>query len=407
MIVSDSAFLCGYFSASGAPANDLGWSQIKRTPEEEDLLRNFFFPEFVDFNTKHVQRYELAIDQKVRIKLRSGKELPFEAKRAILWMMPFSLAIFAIETSFVEQDIDDVTESLATLRNCERYGESLADFVASAISPIDKTYRAFKNEAPSATDNYSHLVENGNKFKIFQIITSADCPEDSAQRDRLLYCAGTWSKYEHEEPFSVDARYYEKVLKDFRLGVFSSWTALTLFDTVTFLTKDISDGIRITWVESYFGMIYIYELYKKCFLYKQNLLFRTEAKDPVILQKEIKDFERKYSFTSISYNFLPIEVDLSMASGLDSKSEEEALRELIAEEVAAREEESSSKRDKFLLFLTCLASFSAVWDISCLLDELINYERAFSAPNWGYRLFSALLLLLIAMFAMGLRKKRQ
>ena len=75
-------------------------------------------------------------------------------------------------------------------------------------------------------------------------------------------------------------------------------------------------------------------------------------------------------------------------------------------EATAREEESAGKRDRFLLFLTCLASLSAVWDISCLLDELINYESAFSVANWGYRLFATLLLLLIVLVAWRSRKKK-
>ena len=407
MNVSNTAFLCGYFTAAGTASLPAGWTPVAVDAAKEALLRKFYFPEFVDFHTREVRCFTLPVDQDVTLPLRSGAELPFRVEELRLWLMPCSLAIFAVKTVFADQPFDAVTEALNTLRNCSFYGNaSLGGFMDAAIHPLNDLYAALGGLTLPADGSYAHLVENGNKFKIFQIITSPDCPAGYEERNRLLYAAGTVSRYEAEPPFSTDPAYYGQLMKAHRLGVFSSWTALALLDTVTFLGGEVSPFQQGIWTEDYFGRIYIYELFRKCFLYHHNLLFRTGKRDPVVLQEELTDFERRYTFTSVSYNFLPAEVDEAMVRGLGLEKEEASLGRLVAQEVTAREEESAGKRDRFLLFLTCLASLSAVWDISCLLDELINYEHTFSVANWGYRLFSAVLLLLIAFVAWRSGKKK-
>lgn len=407
MNVSNTAFLCGYFSVAGTASFPAGWTPVATDADQEALLRKFYFPEFVDFHTRDVRRFTLPVDREVSLTLRSGAEQPFRVEEMRLWLMPCSLAIFAVKTVFADQDVDAVTEVLNTLRNCSFYADaSLGGFMDTAIRPLNALYSALSGSEAPSDGNYTHLVENGNKFKIFQIVTSPDCPAGYEERNRLLYAAGTVSRYEATAPFSTDPAYYEQLMTVHRLGVFSSWTALALLDTVTFLGSEVSPFQQGIWIEDYFGRIYIYELFRKCYLYHHNLLFRTGRRDPVVLQDELSDFERRYTFTSVSYNFLPTEVDEAMVRGLSMEKEEASLARLVAQEATAREEESAGKRDRFLLFLTCLASLSAVWDISCLLDELINYESAFSVANWGYRLFATLLLLLIVLVAWRSRKKK-
>lgn len=407
MIISNTAFLCGYFTVDGTAAVPASWTPVPDDPARESVLRKFYFPEFVDFHVRDVRRFQCPVGQDVRLPLRSGTELTFRVEEIGLWLMPFSMAVFAVKTLFTDQDFDAVTEALGTLRNCSFYGSaSPGGFMEAAIRPVNELYAALHGQEKLVEGEYAHLVENGNKFKLFQIVTSTDCPDDSEERNRLLYAAGTLSRYEMQPPYSTDAAYFGKLMQEHRLGVFSSWTALALLDTVTFLSAEVSPSRQEIWMNDYFGMIYIYELFRKSFLYHHNLLFRTGRRDPVVLQEELTDFERRYGFTAISYNFLPVEVDEAIVRGLAVEKEEASLGRLVAQEVTARQEESAGKRDRFLLFLTCLASLSAVWDISCLLDEIINYESAFRIPNWGYRLFSAVLLVLIAVVAWRSSRKK-
>ena len=348
----------------------------------------------MDFQTKEVKRYVQPVGKEVTIPLRSGKKLPFRVDEIRLGAMPASLVIFAVKTVFTGTEMDELTEALGVLRNCSFYNsDTVGDFLEVAIKPLGPC---------------PQLVENGNKFKIFQIITSPECPDDYALRDRLLYAAGTVSRYEPGEPFSTDPQYFRQLMDRHRLGVFSSWTALALLDTVTFLGKDVSDFQKGIWTDDYFGMIYVYELFRKCYLYRHNLLFRSGARKPAVLQEELTEFERRYTFTAVSYNFLPAEVDQAIVCGLDLEKEETSLAKIVAQEVSSREEESSGRREKFLLFLTCMAAGSAVWDITCLLDELINYEATFKVANFGYRIFTILLFIMIIIVAWrSVRKKKK
>lgn len=400
MNVSTTAYLCGYFTAQGVPSLPEGWEPVVDSEEHCELLRNFYFPGFVDLHTRAVKKYVRPVGERIDIPLPSGQGQAFRVEELRLWMMPCSLVICAVKTVFEDTPVDQVTACLNTLRNCSFYADAPVDaWIETAIGPLDQAYRSLGGKSTCDNGHYTHLVENGNKFKVFQIVTSAQCPEEGADRDRLLYAAGTFSRYEAEPPYSTDRRYFDKLMENHRLGVFSSWTALALLDSVTFLSKELSPFQRNIWENDYFGMLYVYELFRKCFLYHHNWLFRTGAKDPAVLLDELDSFERKYTFTAISYNFLPVDVDNAIARGLALEKEENSLGKLVAREAASREQQSSSKRDRFLLFLTCLASLSAVWDISCLLDEVINYENAFHVANWGYRLFSSLLLVLIVIVA--------
>jgi len=408
MRINSTAFLCGYFTTNGCFTGDTRWLPVGIAENEEAVLRNYYFPEFVDFFAKKVQRYVYELHRGIQVPLKSGDALPITVERIHLWTLPSSLAIFSIEITIEDKEASAVTEGMNLLRDCAHYEQSgINDYLTIAISPIQSVYQAVCKGGVSQSVKYDSLVENGNKLKIFQIVDSQECPDDFGERDLWLYALGTLSRYDGSRQNSIDPRYYERIMKTHRLGVFSSWTALALLDTVTFFGKGVSSIQRNIWKEDYFEMIYIYELFRKCFLYRHNLRFRTGVKNPRTLQTELNGFERQFTFTSISYNFLPNDVDKAIVRGLDLKKEETSLAKLVAEEVIAREEESSMKKERFLLFLTCLASLSAVWDISCLLDQVINYQYAFPAPNWGYRIFSSLVLILIILVAWKSVRKRK
>ena len=407
MKINGTFFLCGYFTAEGATDALPGWKAEVADAKQTELFSNFYFPEFVAFHKDDVRHFSLGIDRDVSIRLRSGKDFGFKVTEDLLWAMPGSLALFAVRIDAAGKDIDEVTEAMGILRSCSFYADyAVQDFIKTALEPIEKTYEILHGPCGHAEGNYSHLVENGNKFKIFQILDSPQCPDDPEERNRLLYAAATLSRHETQEPYSTDRYYYESTMSSHRLGVFSSWTAMMLLDTVTFLGKDISDFLKKIWTEDYFGRIYTYELFRKCYLYRHNQRFRSGKEDPSALQDELVDFERKYTFTSISYNFLPEEVDAAIVSGLDLRKEQKSLSDLIAQETSVREERSSRSRDRFLLFLTCLASMSAIYDTTCLLDEVIRYEEAFPSAALGYRLFSAVTMVIIAAAAFrSMRRK--
>ena len=401
MIANNTAYLCGYFSASDVVSLPAGWMPVNAHSDQEALVKKYYLPEFVDFWFKEVSCYTKEVGKDVTVSLRNGKTCSFRTEELRLYKMPQGQVLSTVKLVFTQVELDLVTESLASLRDCcYNAREGLGSFLSDVMQPLDEAFRSLTGTQEPNGEDYSHLVENGNKFKLFQIIHSEECPSDVEKRNRLLYDAGTLFPYVPEGPSSADKCYFDRIMKDARIGVFSSWTALALLDTVTFVSEPLPPYLVHIIQEDYFGMIYLYELYRKCVLYHYNVLFRERKRSPAILQKELDEFERRYVFPSLSYNFLPAEVDRHIADGLDIEKEDAQLNRFLVQEVAAREEEAGSRRERFLLFLTILAGFSAFWDILCLFDELFNFGAVFKVSNTGYRVFAFILFFVIALIAL-------
>lgn len=401
MIVNNTAFLCGYFSVSGPATPPAGWSPVSIISSDNyAVLKKYYFPEFVRFWAEEVSCYRMSIDKDVSITLRDGSSVSFRTEELRIYMMPKDLVLCTVKVLFPGMEADLVTQAMFCLRECCYYDQNrLGQFLSDVIRPVDEAFRALGGIRTTEGADYSHLVENGNKFKVFQIIQSEDCPADARRRDRFLYSSGTLTPYVPEGPCPTDVRYFARMMQKSRIGIYNTWTALALLDTFTFVSTPLSEFLERVFQHDYFGMIYLYELYRKCILYHYNVLFREGKRDPAILQKELDEFERNYVFPSLSYNFLPAEIDSYVAAGLDIEQEDSRLNRFIAREVSAREADSDNRRERLLLFLTLLAGFSAFWDIVCLLDELVNYESVFRIPNVGYRVFSVILFLVISVCA--------
>ena len=244
-------------------------------------------------------------------------------------------------------------------------------------------------------------MENGNKFKLFHIVESEDLS------DEFLYSCASLSRYQPDGPMSASREYFEKTIAGHRLNIFNNWKALMLLDTVTFCAKNLSTFTKDIWVNDYFWMIYQYELYRKTYLYRQNLLFRSRKESPEVLHEQLKCFERKYSFSSVSYNFLPNDVDKAMENGLGTLNVERDVYHVIDQEVESKSAERESRSNMFLTFLTCVASLSAVWDISCMVDAMINYEVAFHYSTLGYRAVASVLIFIILLVLLITRLKKK
>ena len=413
MKVNSIAFLCGYFSVEKKPWSlPDGWTPVQVLDDKEAFLKNFYFPEFVDFFSREVKGYRMALDRDLSVSVvwedDSVHPCSFRLEALQLYIMPQELALFSVKLVFDGADLGDMVRLLSMLRSCHpKDPELIEPFTVSAIAPLEEVYaRLNGGETTGESAHYPHLVENGNKFKLFQLVQSEELPDDLDLRDRYLYAAGTLVPFDPEKPSKSDPRYFHRIMQESRIGVFTEWTALALLDTLTCLAKPLSAYLEGKWLNEYYGMVYVYELYRKCILYHFNMLFRERMRDPSVLQEELDEFSRHYTFNSLSYNFLPSEIDRCVVKGLAMEKEDTELARFLAREVEVREKESDRRREDFLLFLTILAGFSAVWDIVSLLEQLVDYQTAFCSVHFGYRLFTAILLVIIVAVLLVRRKKK-
>lgn len=406
--ISTQAFLCGFFSIDRKAAGSIGqridfdlWKKQECSDETTAILYDFYYPEFVDFCTKTRKTYKLSI----------GKELSAPCKCTVgdiqMGFYPFGIVIFHIGVTFAGCSAEQVRGALAKMRNCCFYENAgLEEFIATAIDPVKKAYKALGGTAGIEGESCPYLVESGNKFKLFQIVEGEGVPKGDQEMDKFLYSCGTLAGYDPDGIYSTSREYYEKSIAESRLSVFNNWKALMLLDSVTFAAVDVSDFSKKIWTNDYFGMIYLYELYHKIYLYELNVRFRNGREKASDLFDELKLFERRYTFTSISYNFLPNDVDKAMESNLHTQQVEADIYHVIDQESTAQAAEHESRTNLFLTFLTLMASLSAVWDISSMMDALVNYEKTFNLAATGYRLVVTLLIVVILLVALFSRRKK-
>ena len=410
MNINDTSFLCGYFSMDGKMAADIAkgkspeclreWIPLEYSEQQTSLLSNFYYPEFVEFCTRVRQMYRLPVDKLASIALGEEERCCFRVVDIRTGLYPYGIVLFSIHIEFTDTDADTVLAALARLRNCCFYENAgMDEFLSSCIDPLKRLYCGLGRVQDTPDTN--SLVENGNKFKLFHIVESEDLS------DEFLYSCASLSRYQPDGPMSASREYFEKTIAGHRLNIFNNWKALMLLDTVTFCAKNLSTFTKDIWVNDYFWMIYQYELYRKTYLYRQNLLFRSRKESPEVLHEQLKCFERKYSFSSVSYNFLPNDVDKAMENGLGTLNVERDVYHVIDQEVESKSAERESRSNMFLTFLTCVASLSAVWDISCMVDAMINYEAAFHYSTLGYRAVASVLIFIILLVLLITRLKKK
>ena len=410
MNINDTSFLCGYFSMDGKMAADIAkgkspeclreWIPLEYSEQQTSLLSNFYYPEFVEFCTRVRKMYRLPVDKHASIALGEEKRCSFRVVDIRTGLYPYGIVLFSIHIEFTDTDADTVLAALARLRNCCFYENAgMDEFLSSCIDPLKRLYCGLGRVQDTPDTN--NLVENGNKFKLFHIVESEDLS------DEFLYSCASLSRYQPDGPMSASREYFEKTIAGHRLNIFNNWKALMLLDTVTFCAKNLSTFTKDIWVNDYFWMIYQYELYRKTYLYRQNLLFRSRKESPEVLHEQLKCFERKYSFSSVSYNFLPNDVDKAMENGLGTLNVERDVYHVIDQEVESKSAERESRSNMFLTFLTCVASLSAVWDISCMVDAMINYEVAFHYSTLGYRAVASVLIFIILLVLLITRLKKK
>ena len=126
------------------------------------------------------------------------------------------------------------------------------------------------------------------------------------------------------------------------------------------------------------------------------------------LIEEYETFERWCCFHKISYNFLPLEINEALDKGLEIGEEKEQLATILEREKTRRDEANDKMVNTLLFFLSLLTLSSAIWDLSCLIDQMYPYADYLGNTNQGYRSVTMLVLLLlcITLYLIFHRKKR-
>ena len=430
------AFLCGHFKMSAEPSlqdiDKLGWKKFNLPDNVRKLEKRYFYPEFVDFcyadeTGKSCVRYVKHINEELDIILKE-KKIHFSIKELTLYLMPFKMAMYSIHIEQTTNDLDDCTSLLFSLRSIDYYEDCHIAFIEKAIQPFIEVYQALTGTKPLS---YSELIDNGNKLRIFQIINSSGGNMSilsETDKDKLLYELATVSKITKpnvEDEYSASDAYLNKIIKQSKISVFRNWSGLALLDTFTIHAYNVSNRFVDNWLDSYFRMIYIHSLFQKSYLFNLNIRFRKTLAQPVPSWKsklqsmnikntdvghlldEYELFEQQCCFHKISYNFLPLVIIKAIDKGLEIKEEMLQLYKIMEKEKTRREEANDKMVNTLLLSLSLLTLFSAIWDISCLLDQMYPFAEYMGGQPLGYRTVALLLLLSVSLLFFTIYKKKK
>lgn len=432
------AFLCGHFRMSATSSSqaitNLGWEKFILPQDVRNIEKRFFYPEFVDFcyadeSDKSCVRYVKHINEELDITLKEN-DIHFSISELTLYLMPFKMAIFSIHLEQETTDLNDCTSLLFSLRSVDFYSECHKAFIEKAIQPFMEVYQVLTGRNPVS---YSELIENGNKFRIFQIINSHDAgmatlPE--ADKDKLLYELATVSKItkpNEEDDFSASESYLKKIINQSKISVFRNWSGLALMDTFTIHAFEASDRFVSNWTDSYFRMIYIHSVFQKSYLFNLNIRFRNtlasaqsvpswksklqsmniKNTDIGQLVDEYESFEQQCCFHKISYNFLPLEIAEAIDKGLEIKEEMNQLYKVMEKEKNRRDDANDKMVNTLLFCLSLLTLFSAIWDTSCLLDQMYPFADYLGGQTLGYRTVGLLLLMAVGILLLVIYRRKK
>lgn len=416
-----TAFLCGHFHRDQelipqqlAPAQ---WEPLPFDPSELTALKRTFYAEFIDLFAERCTLMRRHVERELELSFR-GQTYRYRVNELMLYQMPMGMTLFSIRLRMAVTDLNEVTALLSSLRQIDHYHSEPQDpFVEAALAPIKWVYDHCVS-APSP--DISALVENGNKLKIFQVVNAkasdAEMPLTAyANSELLLYQLGSVARVTSDiDDYSPSDAYLEKVMSESRLSIFRNWQALSLMDTFTILSTEAPAWLVDNWTNCYFRFIYIHSLFVKCFLFRLNKHLRAVMTDhPSALRRLLaaigseeseiyglirtfKQFDRQCRFHKISYNFLPLEVASAIDRGLCISEELDQLDQVLEREKQRRDEANDKMVNALLFILSTLTLGSAIWDFSCLLDQMFPYSDYLGSSIIGYRTVALLVLLGLA-----------
>lgn len=397
-----TGFLCGAFSSKRNFVAKGEWKEITTSDDDCKLFSNFYYPEFVDFNfgqnEQSIRRFSHGINKTIPVNVKDNS-VNAEFKDITIYYTPFNLCLFSIRID-MDDEVKNITDTISTLRDILNIKKNNPQYAEMVLNHIVEVYKEISDKTiPQSAEefDYCQLVEFGNKFKVFQIAEAeTDIWNSECNINRLLFTFGTVGL------LSASKSYFDEIIEKNKIAVYSNWCALSLFDSFTMLGHSISKQ-KQDWIDDYFGMIYISELFVKFFLSRTNDDLRIKHKKVRKLLDDFNKFEYNCWFDNVSYNFLPRIIHQSIKKGLDISEEKRCLYRMIEKQKDERERKSDRKINSLLLTLTIITIFSTIADLSGLINEIIPYDTYFCSRSLGFGIvsvgiFLAVLIILLPIF---------
>lgn len=400
-----TGFICGGFTTTAEPASletiDARWHRVEKSVSERAAGHRMYVPAFYDFcyhtgsdRNTGLRRYRFDANADIMMPVSgTDRTLPVHIGDVEFSFAPFSVAIFSARFDIDTDNVDDLITVVNKLRYVSLFASdrTLDEFREIAITPILKVYGecgVYKNSSfnPEDPNSCRFLVENNNKFRIFQIVSVNDATWDSKDIDNILFELGSMVRIGINNPndlFSPSKDYFQRTMEAGRIDIFNNWKGLALFDTFTMMGHNVPKEVREYWIEVIFKMLYTSQMFVKMYLTRLNKNFRMYLGDnnqklnrnvANKLQNRYDEFECKCWFDNVAYSLLPCEIHTIIGRTMEISVEKERLYEKIMRQNLKREKMSDQRMNKLLFFMTMLAMSSAIWDACCLVEGMYPFD---------------------------------
>lgn len=375
--------LAGRFNAKqGLKHEDLdsspNWERIKMSKAEYENMKSFYYEsllrsmiEIDDEVEQSVCRYKMKLPEQRNNLLLLEKDgnqsfYPCEIKNVHLWFFPFNIVLFSID---IEESSESFSDLILMHRKWKAWFSNYNEFHTKELDVFFKPLTEL-----SHNNNPSQITYYGTKMRQYQVILTEikkDELETGTIKDELLYEIGSFSDIgliansDLTKDFKPSTDYYNQLIRDNTLSVYSSWKALALNDSFTILS--IADYFMKNEFEENFNLLYMRCLFEEFYCFDRNNLYHKERDadiDSKAIESEIAYIEKHYFYEDMSYNFLPPLMYRAMAKGLELQKDREQLTQHVKQALRdARRERNNSAVN----FVQIFAVFSVVWTIREIL----------------------------------------
>ena len=357
------------------------WKRIKMSTTEYESMKSFYYEsllrsmiEIDDDVEQSVYRYEMILPEQcgnlMVLKKEDGTRIsyPCKMKNIQLWFFPFNIVLFSID---IEESSESFSDLILMHRKWKAWFSNYDEFHTTELDDLLKPLSELSH------NNNPSKMTYGTKMRQYQVILTElkkDEFETDTIKDELLYEIGSFSDVgivadsDLTKDFKPAADYYNQLIRDNTLSVYSSWKALALNDSFTVLSID--DYYLKNEYEENFTLLYMRCLFEEFYCFDRNNLYH-EVKDTDIdskaIESEIAYMEKHYFYEDMSYNFLPPLMYRAMAKGLELQKDREQLTQHVKQALRdARRERNSSAVN----FVQIFAVFSVVWTIREILTAI-------------------------------------
>ena len=375
------------------------WKRVKMSKSDYDSMKSFYYESLVRSMAEidgeenpTVCRYEMnlpsACDNLIVLKEDAGKiiKYPCAIRKVQIWFFPFDIVLFSIEIWETASSLSDLSLMHSLWKDWfKNYGVFHTVELDNLLNPLTEL---------SQNKNPAMITYSGTKVRQFQVINTKMSKGESDEttiNDELLYEIGSFSTIgivadsDQTKSFKPSMDYYNEIIRDNTLSVYSNWKALALNDSFTILTID--DFFINNEFEENFNLLYMRCLFEEFYCFDRNNLYREgHAVNSKEIENEIAYMEQHYFFEDMSYNFLPPLMYRAMAKGLELQKDRDQLTQHIKQALReARQERNNSAVN----FVQIFAIFSVFWTIHEMIITI------WPCANGAVSAFSALAVALI------------